>query len=73
MAEARPGGMRGICVNHKCRRFEYVVEVDSDDARCDECSQRLCHESGLTWGDAREAGYKSAFGLEEVTTRGGRR
>lgn len=53
--------MRGICVNHDCKRFEYVVEADSDDARCDECGQLLCHESGLTWGDARKKGYESAF------------
>lgn len=53
--------MRGICVNHRCKRFEYVVEVDSDQACCDECGQLLCHESGLTWGDARKKGYASAF------------
>lgn len=50
----------GVCVNHECRRFEYRVAVDGDVelAVCDDCSQRLCHESGLTWADAAAAGYR---------------
>lgn len=47
--------MRGICVNYpgRCSMFERPVEAVEGD-RCSECGQLLCHESGLTWGDARE-------------------
>jgi hypothetical protein len=53
-------GTLGICVNHRCSRFEYVVPAFDGDT-CEDCGQLLCHESGLAWGDARKAGYKSAF------------
>lgn len=53
--------MKGICVNHDCAHFQYSVEVDTDDERCEGCGQLLCHESGLTFPDAREEGYDSAF------------
>lgn len=52
--------MRGICVNHGCPRFEHRVAVsddlkDAETERCPECSQLLCHESGLTFRDAYRA------------------
>lgn len=55
-----PGRELGMCCNHRCRRFEYFVAVEGDVelATCDECSQRLVHESGLTWKDAAAAGYR---------------
>jgi hypothetical protein len=54
-------GLVGECVNHPCSRFEYPVPAADEDARCDECGQLLCHESGLTWADAREKKYATAF------------
>jgi hypothetical protein len=49
----------GKCVNVDCSRFEYVVPAEEGDG-CVECRHALRHESGLTWADARTAGYVTA-------------
>lgn len=52
----------GVCVNYqgRCSRFEYPVLGAVEGEDCVECGEKLLHESGLTWVDARRAGYATA-------------
>jgi hypothetical protein len=51
----------GMCANYheRCPNFEKPVVAREGDC-CGFCQQRLLHESGLTWADARREGYASA-------------
>lgn len=43
-----PGIVTGICVNHHCSRFEYVVPAH-EGATCDTCGHRLLAPNGVDY------------------------